>query len=370
MTIIIALSIATLIPLVVLIFVRKVDMYETGNFHFVVSSFIWGLIAYFIAAQINPLLVAQGIADYNSLVRFYAPIIEEILKVIIILFLVRQAAFTYFVDGTVFGFAIGIGFAIVENYEYVLATPDSAVFQAVARVISTNLMHATATGALGIALGQARMERSGKQILLIFSGLALAIGIHMAYNNLVTRVNSGLLLLYAAAAGIGGAGFIYLVIKRGFQNEQKQMEENLTKEAGITAQEASAVQQVDQMKKFLAPVVEKFGSDKAQQVEKFIRLQAKLAILRKSAARFAEIGDEKLYQSTEKQIGTIRKDMDEFRRSVGSYCMLYLRGTFLQESSPLWGRLESLIEERAQTQKKSNGPSLWGSLDTKLKTEN
>jgi len=369
MTIIIALSIATLIPVVVFFLVRKADAFETGNLRFMVASFIWGITAYFLAAQINPSLIDQGIANHDSLVRFYAPIIEEILKVLIIFYFIRQASFTYFVDGTLFGFAIGIGFAVVENWEYVLANPNSAVFQAVARVISTNLMHATATAALGIALGQARMQRSGRKNILILSGFLIAIGIHMAFNNLVTRVNSGLLLLYAATAGIGGAVFIYTVIRRGFQSEQKEMEENLNKEEGITAQEASAVQQVDQMKKFLAPVVEKFGSDKAQQVEKFLRMQAKLAILRKSAARFAEIGDEKLHHSTDKQIETLRTEMNGIRRSVGSYCMLYLRGTFLQESSPLWGRLQGLIEERAKAPRQSNAPSLWGNLDTKIKTE-
>jgi RsiW-degrading membrane proteinase PrsW (M82 family) len=369
LVIFVALLIATLIPIAVLVAVRKVDKYQTGAFRFVLGSFIWGVLAYFMAAQINPRLVDLGIADYNSLVRFYAPIIEEILKVIIILILIRRADFTYFVDGAVFGFAAGIGFAVVENYEYVLASPNAAVLQAVARVISTNLMHATATGSLGIALGLARTERFGKKMRLALSGLIVAISIHMAYNNLVSRVNSGLLLLYAAIAGIGGALFIASVIKRGFRREQAQMLESLKNVGGITAQEASAVKQVDQMKKFLAPVVEKFGSEKAQQAEKFIRLQAKLGILTKSAASFAESGNEKMSLSTEKQIETLREEMNAIRRQVGTYCMLYLRGTFLQESTPLWSHLQSIIEERAKAPRNPNAPSLWGNLDTKIKTE-
>lgn len=369
MTIFVALLIATSIPIIVLYFVRKIDTYETGNFRYAIGSLIWGLIAYFLAAQINPWLVSQGIADHNSLVRFYAPINEEILKVIIILFLIRRGDFTYFVDGTIFGFAVGIGFAVGENYEYVLASQNSAVFQAVARVISTNLMHATATGSLGIALGLARTERFGRKLRLSLSGLVMAIGIHMAYNNLVTRVNSGLLLLYAAVAGIGGAIFIASVIKRGFRREQEQMLESLQKVERVTKQEANVVKQVDQMKKILAPFEQKFGKDKAQQAEKFIRQQAKLAILTKSAASFAEIGDEKMRILTETQIATLYQEMDDIRRQVGSYCMLYLRGIFPQDSAPLWDHLQKIIDDRAKVPHDANAPSLWGNLETKIKTE-
>ena len=369
MTIAIALTIASSVPLLFAFLVRKLDFYATGNSKFLVASGIWGIIAYLLAAQINPLLISMGIADYNSLVRFYAPISEEILKVIIIIFFIRQADFTYFVDGAIFGFAVGIGFAIIENFEYVLGSPETAVMQAVGRVLSTNLMHATGSGVLGIALGIARLKRTSSRNLIILSGLILAIGIHMAFNNLVTRVDSGLLLLYAAVAGFSGAGFIVFVIKRGLKNEKSDIEERLNQEEGITAQEASAVQQADKMKQFLAPVAEKFGSKKVQQIEKFIRMQAKLSILRKSVASFDEIGDEKMRSLTEKQIETLRKDMNILRRDVGTYCMLYLRGTFLQESSPLWGRLETLIEERASVPRKANAPTLWGNLNTKIKSE-
>ncbi len=369
MVLFIALTIATLIPLLFLFIVRKMDLYRTGNFNFVLASLAWGLCAYLIAAQINPLMLEMGIVDYNTMVRLSAPILEEILKVIIIIFLVRQASFTYFVDGAVYGFAAGIGFAIIENFEYVAGNPETALIQAIGRVISTNLMHATATGVLGIALGIARLNRSARRNVILLAGLALSMGIHIAFNNLVTRVDSGLLLVYAAVAGFSGIGFIVYTIRRGFKEEQVLIEASLKEEEGITAQEASAVQQVDKMQKYLAPVAQKFGSEKAEQVEKFLLMQAKLGILRKTLARFSELGDEKLRQSTENQINNLRSDMDNLRRQVGSYCMLYLRGTFLQESSPLWGRLQSIIEERAKAPRKSNAPSLWGNLNNKIKNE-
>jgi len=370
MAIAIALTIAVLIPILFLYIVHSLDLYRTGAFQYIFISFIWGLIAYLIAAQINPVLVNNGWVSYTNMVRFSAPILEEILKGIILLFLVRLAAFTYFVDGAIYGFAIGIGFAIIENFEYVLGSPETAVIQAVGRVLSTNLIHATCSGIIGITIGIALFDRSTRRALTILTGGALAMGIHIAFNNLVTRSNSGFLLVYAAIAGFSGAIFIAYMIFRGLKEEKEWIEKNLSAEAGVTAQEATAVQQLSSMRKFLAPVADKFGPEKATQIEAFLLKQAKLGILRTSLAKFAELGDEKMHQSTVKQIENLRTEMDDLRRQVGTYCMLYLRGTFLQEASPLWDRLQTLIEERPIQPGGGKGSSLWGALDTRIKNEN
>ena len=366
MTAVIALLIATLIPLLFLYIVRTQDLYGTGAFRDIAASTIWGLIAYIIAAQINPLMIKMGIVSYDNLVRFGAPVIEEILKGIILVYLIRQASFTYFVDGAIYGFAAGIGFAIIENFEYVLGNPETAIIQAVGRVLSTNLMHATGSGIIGISLGIARFDKSTRRLLIFLSGLALAMAQHMVFNNLVTRVTSGLLLLYAAIAGFTGAGFIAYMIRRGLSEEKRWIEEKLGHEDRVTSQEASAVQQLDQMQVFLAPVVEKFGFEKASQVETFLRIQARLGILRKTLEKFTESGEDNLRQATENQIEKLRIEMDETRKEVGAYCMLYLRGTFMQESSPLWNRLKQLIQERSESQKESNAPSLWGALNSRI----
>ncbi len=366
MVMIVALLIAVLVPLLFAYIVYKLDLYETGAFRDILISFIWGFLAYIIAAQINPAMVKMGIVSHDTLVRFSAPVLEEILKGLILVYFIYQASFTYFVDGAIYGFAAGIGFAVLENIEYVTGNPETAMIQAIGRVISTNLMHATGSGIIGISLGIARFDKSKRRLLIFLSGLALAIAQHSIFNNLVTRVTSGLLLLYAAIAGFSGAGFIAYMIRRGLREEKRWIEEKLGHEDGVTTQEASAVQQLDQMQKFLEPVVEKFGLEKASQVEVFLRMQARLGILRKTLEKFIESGEEKLRQATEIQIEKLRSEMNETRQQVGAYCMLYLRGTFLQESSPLWGRLQNLIQERSEAQKQSDAPSLWGALNTKI----
>src|SRR5687767_3176373 len=103
-----ALIIAVSIPLGFLWIVNKLDLYKTGNKWNIAFSFVSGAIAYLAAAQINPWMRETGFVDHDTLVRFSAPILEEILKGLVLLYLIRQPSFKYFVDGAIYGFAAGI----------------------------------------------------------------------------------------------------------------------------------------------------------------------------------------------------------------------------------------------------------------------
>lgn len=357
---IIPFIIATALPLIALYIIYRLDLYGTGSFTLVLFCFVWGVAAFGAAYFINPAASRFLSLDVErSMERVIAPVTEEILKALILLYLVRRIDFTYFVDGAIYGFAIGIGFAIAENYQYILTATGSTLITAIARVISTNLMHATTSALVGIALGFARFRRLVSAIPILLAGWLLAMAVHGGFNNLVTRVSSGLLLLYAAAVGLSGAGFIVFAIKRGLAEEKTWIEEKLGEADRVTKHEAAVVHQLEKTGKLLAPIVERFGRKKAQEVEQFLVLQARLGIYRKTLEK---LNDEKMIKAVEAQIDEVSGEMDAARRSVGAYCMLYLRNIFPPEASPLWGRLENIIQERIALRPETSGPSLWDTL--------
>src|SRR4030042_3804991 len=123
---IIALALATFIPIIVLFVIRALDLYQTGEFRSVLLCFAWGLVAYGLAFFFNTAVMSSGaITSWNTLVRYIAPVSEEILKALVLFYLVRRPKFTYFVDGAIYGFAVGIGFAVIENFQYILQSPDA-----------------------------------------------------------------------------------------------------------------------------------------------------------------------------------------------------------------------------------------------------
>lgn len=363
-TVLIAVLIATIVPLVFLYVIRALDLYGMGAFRTVLACFFWGMIAFGIALGINQTMLDNNLVTYDQFRRLSAPLIEEIAKSLFLLYLVRRPSFTYFVDGAIYGFAAGIGFAIVENYYYVYYTPDAALGLAVARVLSTNLMHASASALVGIALGLSRFEKIPVSLLVLLPGYGLAMGLHIGYNTLVTQPQLGgaFLLLYAAAVGFGAAGLITLAIRRGLAEEKAWIEETLGEADRVTAGETAIVNRLSESQKILAPLAQKFGAKKAEQIERFLMLQAQLGIKRKTLEKLA---DEKLRRAVEADMAQIRQEMDGVRRSVGAYIMAYVRTIFPEEGSPIFGRLEGLIKERA-AQSDGSGPNAFALLGGKV----
>jgi RsiW-degrading membrane proteinase PrsW (M82 family) len=351
----VALIVAAIIPLGFLYLISRLDFYhQKENIRFIAMSGIWGILAYFLAARINPALIASGVVDRDTLVRFVAPVIEEILKGLILLYLIRQPAFRYFLDGAIYGFAAGIGFAIFENFEYVLGHTSVALVLAISRVLSTNLIHATGSALIGIALGLARFDRSRlNRIPYLLGGLALAIAIHSGFNNMV---NDGVALLFAFAAGLTGAGIIFLAARRGLKDEQSWVHEKIGVTEGVTSGEAAVVQRLESAGDILAPLAERFGASKASQCEKFLFMQAQLAI---DVKRIEKMQDEKLRINIELEMNDLRARMDEVRKEVGAYCMLYLRSIFPEDDPTLMRLMQNRIAAAAAANKGRAGTGVW-----------
>jgi protease PrsW len=87
-------------------------------------------------------------------------------------------------DGIIYGTAVGLGFASVENVVYLLQeTGIGARGQlAVLRGFTSTLVHVSASGAIGFFLGLTRFSPPAKRPWLVIVGFLVAIGFHGAYD--------------------------------------------------------------------------------------------------------------------------------------------------------------------------------------------
>jgi hypothetical protein len=191
---------------------------------------------------------------------------------------------------------------------------------------------------------------------VLLLGLSLAIGTHIGFNILVNSPNIDLLLVYAVAVGLGGTILIGFAIRQGLKEEKTWIMEKLGETDRVTVQEKSAVEGLDKLNKVLSPLAERFGTEKANQVKEFLTIQARLGILRKTVEK---LNDEKMRHAVEVQIEGLSAQMNQVRREVGSYCMLYLRNTFLEETGTLYKRLETIMQERANAGGEQGGGKAW-----------
>ena len=358
MHITVALSISFFIPLGYLYVIRSLDFFGTGKFIYNLATVLWGIIAYLLAASINSTLLNNNLITYGQLLRLVAPITEEILKSVILLHLVRRKDFNYVVDGAIYGFGIGIGFAMVENYEYIIRNPEEAIFVAIARVFSTNLIHATASGLIGSALAAGRIEPGLRWILAGAGGFVLATGIHIGFN---TMLGENALPASAIIVGVLGAILIIVIIKWGLKMQQTWIVETLGMTNQVTRSEAVAAQRIQSLDDILAPVTLQFGPDKASQTKSLLFMLAEIGIKRKILEKTVDV---EMRPRIEWEIQRITSEMERVRKGIGPYCMLFVRTVYLENGNKVWELINQRVAAAGTGQA---GGGLWSRLDDRLK---
>jgi RsiW-degrading membrane proteinase PrsW (M82 family) len=350
MIIAISLIIALTVPVLFLFILRHYDLYKTGQFSMNIITLLCGMVAYFIAAQINTAVANTGWASWDQVIRIVAPIVEEILKSIIVIYIVSRADFNYIVDGALYGFGAGIGFAMIENIQYVTNNVEIALFVAVIRVFSTNLMHATGSGIIGTAWANTRGDKSKRAWLIIALGYLFSIIFHAVFNSMVS---SGTIVLVAIAYGLLGAVLIYYIIHHGMGIQKQWVSEKLTIADRAGKQDTKAATKIEILEETLAPIKERFGQEKADKVKEYISLQAEIGIKRKLLD-----SDTKNTRKIEVEeiIKNLVADTDRLRNEVGVYCMMMVREVYLEQDSQTWNLLADRIAVTGTGQK---GGGLW-----------
>ncbi len=99
---------------------------------------------------LNRELIGWTGMELQPFARYVAPVVEEIGKAILIVILVRGHRLAFLVDAAIFGFAIGTGFAVVENVYYAQALSGSGAGVWLVRGFGTAIMHGSTTAIVAI----------------------------------------------------------------------------------------------------------------------------------------------------------------------------------------------------------------------------
>ncbi|HSH04256.1 MAG TPA: PrsW family intramembrane metalloprotease [Anaerolineae bacterium] len=339
MSAIIAYALATVIPLLFLYLVYTQDFYQSGSGRMMAVCLGWGGISVALAFGVNDTLFREMLGyDADAIVRLVAPITEEILKGLIIVWLVRQERFTYFVDGAIYGFAVGMGFAIFENYFYVYQLGgDETIGVIVLRILSVNLIHAAATGLVGITGGLARSRPSLRKLLMLVVGTVAAVMVHAIYNGVVSNesaMDTGLyLLVITIVLGALAIGMIWQVIRLGLEEQMRLIEAQLVANGDYwAADDVSYLANDVGRAELVTRLEESFEPDKVDEILAYLTLQAQLAVQKH---RVMELPDGPTKEKVESEVAGIEMQVAEAKEALGNYYLATLRRLFPVES-PLW----------------------------------
>jgi RsiW-degrading membrane proteinase PrsW (M82 family) len=173
-----------LLPVVAfLIALVQADSFKLVPWPMVAWSLTGGAIAACVALALHHALFAVSDINTVTFARYVAPLTEETLKAIVLLYPLRRHRIGFAVDAAIVGFAIGAGFALVENVEYLRALHDRTIWLWIVRGFGTAILHATTTAVIAITAKTLIDNRSQPSVAWILPGWALAVILHSLFNH-------------------------------------------------------------------------------------------------------------------------------------------------------------------------------------------
>ena len=159
------------------------DSYKLVKLHRVLAILAAGAVLAGLSWFINGALLERIDIGFVAYTRYVAPVVEELLKAAVVVALIRLHRVGFLVDAAIAGFAVGTGFAMLENILYLRVAPDAPLGAWLVRGFGTAIMHGGATAIFAV-LGLSMAERHGRAGFAAFlPGFAAAVLLHSAFNH-------------------------------------------------------------------------------------------------------------------------------------------------------------------------------------------
>ena len=192
------IPVAVLPVLVFLGALLYMDSYKLVKLHLVVRVILGGALTTVFAYFVNAYAIDALNMEFMDYTRYVSPIIEESLKGLVVVYLFRSNRIGFLVDSAIMGFAVGAGFALVENLYYLHLVPDANIAVWIIRGFGTALMHGGVTAIFAIVAETLTARHTKPSFFLYLPGLLVAVVLHAIFNQFpVSPVFSTLATLMA-----------------------------------------------------------------------------------------------------------------------------------------------------------------------------
>lgn len=175
----------SLVPVVLFLFtLNYLDSFRLVHPRSIALALIFGVAAALVSLTIN-----DGVMHFTGMKRgmasrYVAPLIEETLKASWVAWLIWRRRVGFMVDAAIVGFAVGTGFALIENTYYVRVLTSHNIGVWLVRGLGTAVMHGGMTAIYGIVT-RTLVDRWGNRWATYTAALGMVIVAHSIYNHFI-----------------------------------------------------------------------------------------------------------------------------------------------------------------------------------------
>jgi len=175
--------IIAVVPVVLfLVALERLDTFRLVRPAWIAAAVAWGAAAAGLSLAMNEWLLKSQHLPAAFVTGALAPLIEECLKAALIAAFVTAGRIVFLVDAAIDGFAVGTGFALIENLWYLHSLPGATLTLWIVRGFGTAILQGATTTIFAVMTRSFADRHPGRPVVAYLPGLATAIAIHAAFN--------------------------------------------------------------------------------------------------------------------------------------------------------------------------------------------
>lgn len=318
----------SLIPVFLfLIFLIYLDSFKLIKIPVAVICVIWGLLSAIIAYFINTTILNSDLIEFESYSKYIAPVVEEILKFLLIIVLIRINKIGFMIDGAIYGFAIGAGFAFIENIFYLNTIETTNMMIWVVRGFGTAVMHGGATS-ITVIFAMSLINQHKHRFHFFIPGLLIAMLIHALYNQFFLSPLISTVIIIVAVVGS-----ILVIFQRNEKSLQDWLEVEFDSEVKLLQMIKKGKFSSTKTGEFLLSIKDRFTPEIVFDMYCYISLYLELSIRAKTNLMLKENG---LPIQKDKVLKNKLEELKALQKNIGKTSLMSISPILRMSKKDLW----------------------------------
>ncbi len=321
-------TLIALLPVVVfLLLMILLDSFKLVKPGYILLSVVWGAVSAAAAYYTNTFLMSRLDVGVTFFSKYMSPFVEETLKMLLILWLIKTNRIGFMIDGAIYGFAIGTGFALVENFYYLYHVDSGNMALWMVRGFGTAIMHGGTTSILSIIIMLA-VEQQRSIFMPFVTGLILALIIHSAFNHFILPPVMMMITILLVVILIE-----FLVFRFGERSLRKWLEMEFDSEVNLLAHIRKGKFIRTRSGKYLLSIKDRFSKLVVVDLMAYISLYLELSIKAKSRLMVHEAG---LSLPPDPEMPNRLNELKALEKAVGKTALLAISPILRITRKDLW----------------------------------
>ncbi len=304
------------------------DSYKLVRLRDVVLVIVLGALAAGASFLANRWLIGAIRLDFATYSHYAGPLVEETIKATVIMILVRQHRIGFLVDASVFGFAVGAGFAMVENLYYLNELANSHVAVWIVRGFGTAVLHGGVQAIFAAMLLANTDRRGAMDWRAVLPALFVAVLIHSVFNSfMLPPIQETLLVLVSLPL------LMYWVFARSERAVEGWIGQGFDSDRELLELLDSGAFSDSPTGRYLHGLRAHFSGPVVADLVCYLRIYVELALRAKGVLLMRENGIE---VAEDPQVAEKLEEMRYLERSVGPTALLTIKPLLHMSRRDLW----------------------------------